>query len=231
MIIVPRLVTSPSRKEFLEAFYEAWVYSQGRPSRLVAAILFAQFAFETGWGKYCYCWNLGNVRAQDTYKGKAFQLPGAWEIVNGERVIQGGYFRAHDSLFDGMDAHLMFLASLKRYDKAFSVLIEAATMACDKPNIALMGEKFVRMLKAGGYFTGYEEDYVRGVINIAMSFLDMVDAPLHDPYRGTPLGPDNEFIGWGATTANDVINAWAYEERMTVDFLACRYDCGGANAA
>lgn len=226
MIIVQRLVTSPTKGEFLAAFYDSWHYSQGRSSKLAAAILYAQFAFETGRGKYCYNWNLGNLR-KGGWTGNVFELPTAWEIVNGKRVVVGGYFRAFLSLSEGMDHHLYFLSTLYRYARAFAVLVEASITACDKPAILRLARLFVIELKKGGYFTGDEEEYARGVTSIALEFLGIdINAP-EPGQRGVPLDADREFAGWGATTVQDVFGRWAYDEEHTADFLACRYDCEG----
>lgn len=229
-MLVAKKTTTPTRDEFVAAFYQHWTYSQGRPSALVAALLYAQFAFETGWGQYCFCWNLGNVRAFAPYidaKKDFFMLSSAWEIVEGKRVVVGGAFRAHASLDDGMSAHLSFLSGLDRYEKAFDVLVEAASVQFTKGNARIYAERFVRALKAGGYFTGEVEEYVAGVVSITAGLVTslMID-DLPDTLRepADQLGPDAEFAGWGATTVDDLLARWAYDECMTADFLNCRWD-------
>ncbi len=235
MPLQKRIQTTPTRAEFLSAFYRAWHYTEGRPSLLAGAILFAQFAFETAWGKHCYNWNLGNVRAFDSYikipGNDWFDLPGAWEIVNGQRVIAGGNFRSHSDLDAGMVAHLEFLDGLSRYEPAFVVLQTAAVSPLTKENAAKYGRKFVEDLKAGGYFTGPLTDYSNGVVSITKDIVDM-ELDLPDTEREprtvpTILGPDPEFAGFGATTVADVFARWAYDECMTADFLACRWDADG----
>lgn len=231
-MVVTRLVTSPTREEFVKAFFETWRYSEGRPSLLAAALLYAQFAFETGRGKYCYCWNLGNVR-KGSWTGDVFELPTAWEIINGARVVTGGYFRAFGSLAEGMDHHLQFLSSLSRYDRAFQVLVKASALACNKSNIQALGTEIIAALKAGGYFTGPLEDYTRGEISIASEFVDLMpdlaDEKLADTNpKPQILTPDYEFAGWGSTNVNDIFGRWYGEfelhDKHTAEFLAYRYD-------
>lgn len=240
-MLLVKTTTAVSREAFVRAFYRAWKYTQGRPSYLAAAILFGQYAFETGWGKFCYCFNLGNIRATKGWiaaGGGYFELPGAWEIVNGQRVIAGGYFRGfeqpktgpEESLDQGMEDHLAFLSTLDRYAPAFEVLQEAASQPFTKENCLKYGALFVRKLKEGGYFTGDLTNYMNGVVSIAQGILDLksiLDDELPDTLpevKPQQLGPDTEFIGWGATSVQDVIGRWTYDECMTVEFLACRWD-------
>jgi flagellum-specific peptidoglycan hydrolase FlgJ len=174
----PKVQTIVSREDFVDSLLDQWVYTQGRPSLLVAAVLFAQYAFETGWGKYCFNYNLGNVRAFEAYTKNPlndwFELPGAWEIVDGKRVVAGGYFRSHESLDAGMAAHLAFLAGLDRYRLAFQVLQEAALANATKANADSFARRFVRALKAAGYFTGDATDYENGASSIAQSVIELL---------------------------------------------------------
>lgn len=237
---VPRIVTTASRESFVDAFDVSWVFSQGRPSILTPALLFAQYAFETAWGKACFNDNLGNVRAFDEWVSSGrnyFELPSAWEIIDGKRVVTGGNFRAFADLADGMFEHLHFLASLKQYHHAWQALVEAASTQATKENADRLGRQLVRALKRGGYFTGPEDAYAAGVASIAVSSLDRMiavrDTEMPDTLRepATILGPDSEFAGFGATTVADIFGRWEYDPQMTVDFLACRYDCDGAQDA
>ena len=228
-----RKVTTPTKEEFLDSFFEAWKYTQGRPALLSAAILFAQFAFETNWGKACFNWNLGNVRAFKSYIDAGhdyFELPGAKEIVDGKEVVAGGFFRAFSSLAEGMQHHLDFLESLDRYRPAFEVLQEAANIEFSRENCRIYGERFVRALKAGGYFTGNLADYIRGVVSIAQSFDDLPDTVRESHVPPTILGPDPEFVGWGATNAQDILDRWEYDESHHIGWLASRYDQEAASA-
>lgn len=231
---VPRIVTAADKKSFAEAFDEAWVYTQGTTSIITPCLLFAQYAFETGWGKACFNDNLGNVRAFQEWIASGrdyFELPSAWEIVGGKRIVTGGNFRAFASLHDGMVEHLAFLQGLSFYRKAWEVLTRSAFVPATKENIESLAREFVHELKRGGYFTGSEDDYSRGVASIASSSVDAMLVARHesqpDTLRepATVLGPSEEFAGWGATTVADIFGRWEYDPQMTVDFLACRYDC------
>lgn len=164
-MIVNKVVTTPTREQFAEALAEEW-----NCSLLTGSILFAQFAFETGWGKYCYCWNLGNVRADSEWIKKGndyFELPGAWEIINGKKVIAGGFFRAHKSLNDGISSHINFLEMNSRYSQAFDVLQETRSIYFSKDAAKEYSIKFAIALKRGGYYTGSLEEYSKGIASIA----------------------------------------------------------------
>lgn len=168
-MLVKKETTTPSREDFARALSEEW-----NCSLLTGAVLFGQFAFETGWGKYCYCWNLGNIRADKNWIENGldyFELPGAWEIINGKRSVVGGYFRAHKSLNQGIKEHIEFLEKNSRYSQAFDVLIETKNIKFSKDNAKNYSTKFAIGLKRGGYFTGSLEEYIKGISSISSGLI------------------------------------------------------------
>jgi hypothetical protein len=223
---VKRVQTKRPREAFLSAFTNAWYFTQGAPGILAGGILFAQYAFETGHGEYCYCDNIGNVRAYEDWK-KAhdyFNLPGAWEILNGKRVVTGGFFRAHESLAAGMESHLRFLAGLERYKHAFAVIQEASLTQATRSDALSLCERYVRALKMGGYFTGDVDKYVAGAQSIVGDLLRTYKPPPVDPLAGSaPWEPLMDWTPPELMTSLDII----FGETWDREFLSCRYDCEG----
>ena len=177
-MIVPAIRTKPTREQFAAALVSAW--PKGNCSPLVGAIMFGQFAFETGWGDHCFCWNLGNVRATSEWERShdSFELPGAWEIVNGKRIVTGGRFRAHASLREGMESHVAFLSGMRIYAPAFEVLVQASFVPFTKAAARYYADRFVYALKAGGFFTGPLVEYASGVGVIAAGLMETDLEPL-----------------------------------------------------
>lgn len=234
--------TAPTRDEFATATRVAWLDVTGQPMSDVAmAVLYGQFAFETGWGRSCWNWNLGNVRtgpikppAPVGWEGDYTELKSADEYINGKRVIVGGYFRAFLSLAEGSAEHLTFLSGLRRYANAWRVLNGPASQAVESEAPAI-ATAFVAALKAGGYFTGDEKAYASGVADIARWFLKGLPHtepvrevwPLHalDPKRYEPAWV-NLFSAQGVLDSlfeHSIYNAT--DHRTLTGVLLCRYDC------
>lgn len=164
MIVVPRINTKISTKEAIEALVYGWNKTVNTcPDKSSIGILVAQWAFETGWGKFCWNYNLGNHRTYDGYLGKAIELASADEYINGKRVIVGGYFQAFDSKEEGGEAHVRLLSQNPRYKEGWKILNE-------NPDPVL----FVKAIKKAGYFTGDESVYARGVASITQSVIGLM---------------------------------------------------------
>ena len=164
MIIVPRIQTKLSTKEAIEALLYGWnTVVNTCPDKASIGILVAQWAFETGWGKFCWNYNLGNHRTYDGYEGKAIELASADEYIKGKRVIVGGYFQAFDTKEEGGLSHVKLLSQNPRYQAGWKVLNE------NPDPIA-----FVSAIKRAGYFTGDETTYAKGVASITQSVLGLM---------------------------------------------------------
>jgi hypothetical protein len=141
--------------QYAHALLKVWPEA----SKAQAAILWAQFAVETGAGACCWNWNLGNVKH---VKGDGFDymaLKGVWEIVNGQRVEipatdPGAWFRSYPDLDTAMHGHFVFLQ--KHYAPAWKYVIGTPT---EGPSV----ESFVHALKVKGYFTAPEDAYRNGM--------------------------------------------------------------------
>ena len=62
------VVTPVKTAEVIAALWHAWrsYWGTSPPKRESIQLLAAQWALETGWGKSCMCYNLGNVRGSTT---------------------------------------------------------------------------------------------------------------------------------------------------------------------
>lgn len=167
-------------------------------TRSAAGVIWVQWALETGRGRACANFNLGNTkvtRSQAEAGVPFFMLPNTWEIEHGRRVVyqpphEQTWFRAFDSLADAMTHHLGFLA--RRYGTAWQYAREGDPTA------------FALALKKGGYYTGSEVVYAGSLRHLQAEFLRTADWPeAVDPNEVTIAGPAH------GTSVVD----WALEQR------------------
>ncbi len=246
--LLPLLRTTPTQADFARTTATAW--DQVFPEEcngVVVSVLFAQYAWETGWGKSCWRWNLGNHRTGPLkppkpfgYEGDYVELRTADEIINGKRVIVGGYFRAYRSMLDGALGHLNFLAGLDRYEPALRILKEATKFEDTPSHASEVGAALVEALKLAGYFTGPLDQYRSGVSSIASKYI--ATAPIVELFQpalydlNAPLVVEPEYIGiqplvpWYTSLqgALDSIFGADYtrvDQTHVASVMACRYDC------
>jgi len=113
------------------------------------AVLLAQAALETGWGKFVTrdagsgkgSFNLFNIKADRRWQGEAVQVQ-TLEYRGGVPQKEQARFRAYDSYADSFNDYVNFLQNNPRYQQA----LEQA----DNPT------RFVRELHAAGYATDPE---------------------------------------------------------------------------
>lgn len=156
---VPTVRTNFSSPDFVKCLVEVWreQYKQ-IPQKKQIAVMWAQWALETGQGGSCWNFNIGNVKAKDNPNEtiEYCALVGVWEIVNGKKIIltqedPGSWFRSFPTLKDGVNFHLNFLRN-KRYKIAWSA-VEAGDPAL-----------FSKLLRQQGYYTASEEHYTKAVV-------------------------------------------------------------------
>lgn len=157
--LVERIQTPIGPIAFARGVVEAWKANWGEiPKKESVAVLWGQLMTETS-GKYIWNYNVGNVKhvAGDGYDW--IDLPGTWEVYNGQKVVlkegdPGRLFRAYPSYGEAFKHHLKFLE--KRYGKAWE------QVRAGNP------KQFVFALKAGrdgkintadDYFTASLESY------------------------------------------------------------------------
>lgn len=141
---------------FVKSLIKVW-YSmfEEYPKKESIGIIVAQWQLETGSGKSCWNYNLGNIKyvkkdGEDP-NIKYHMLKGTWEIIGGKKVIfdpphPASWFLAFDTAEDGMKHHLQFLAG-KRWKLAWNAVLIGSP------------DEFAVKLKQQGYYTAPLEDY------------------------------------------------------------------------
>jgi hypothetical protein len=167
--------TPVKTEDLIVAIWKSWEQFFGAPPAHKESvwILIAQWGLETGWGKSCYCWNLGNVKSTEgdghdyqyykcneilplaTAQKYAQQSPDTAKITqvrsDGKAIIwfypnhPGCRFRAFKTLEEGAFDHLKLLA--RRFDKAWPEIIEGDVVG------------YSQKLRQQGYYTADEASY------------------------------------------------------------------------
>lgn len=165
---LPCVATPCTPGELAPVLADAWREVIGtEPSRASLLILLAQWALETGWGKSCYCWNLGNYRA---VRGEHWTyLPRVSEVIGGvERFYRRDVpaeremcrFAAWESLPEAARFWLGKLSTRFR-------LAWPAVLSGDPAQYAIL-------LRRAGYYTASEGHYTR----LMQSLVRTLDARL-----------------------------------------------------
>jgi len=151
----PTTLTIPTHEGWSEAMRLAsceLLYSALSDDAL--SVCWAQWALETGRGKRCYNWNLGNRKAR---RDEPYMLLRTWEMIDGKRVELVDRFAAFDSLEAGAVDYLAFMLR-PQYRRVWEAFCAGdATLAA-------------RELKRLGYYTADEGEYARGLSSLASEF-------------------------------------------------------------
>lgn len=96
MSLISTVRTVPSPMEFCRALLVEWPEATKEGS----GVLYSQFAGETGDGKFCWNWNLGNVKAPNTANQHAdidyVSLVGVWEGFSFKDENHDGFINEQD---------------------------------------------------------------------------------------------------------------------------------------
>ena len=173
----------------LYAALRAYTHTTPAPlSRSSLILLVSQFALETGGGKACHCWNLGNVKwvDGDQYDWTMFTTQ---EVIGGRVVTfhppdRATWFRAYVSLEDGVQDYY------REIEKDFAV--------CWPFVIDGDVAGFCHALKVRGYYTAPESTYTAGV----QRWFDLLDRTVgrDDP---APAQDSGEPLSELASNANE----------------------------
>lgn len=143
---MPDKLTPASSADVYDALGRV-AYGLGRESRLV---LLSQWALETGGGRACHCWNLGNVKHVKG-DGRTWTMFGCTEVLSG-RVVRfeppdpQTWFRAFATIDDGATDYVEILKG--RFAAAWPA-VEAGDVAA-----------FGHALKLQRYYTADEHAYI-----------------------------------------------------------------------
>lgn len=152
--LLPDRLTPIATSDLYRALAGAWLDLVGSaPSRASLLVLLAQWAEETGRGKYCHAYNLGNIKhvSGDGHDYVQFRCN---EIIGGKEVWidppnPGCSFRAYATLEDGARDYLALLRH--RFAVAWPAVLAGDPAA------------FAHELKVSGYYTADEAIYTRAL--------------------------------------------------------------------
>lgn len=152
-----------SEGEATYALKEGWyqLYNQ-YPSINSLALLWAQWALETGRGKAIWNFNFGNLK-RTTGDPTDWTMFRCSEILNGKEVFfdpphPQTHFRAYRTVVEGTVDYIRFLSQRKRYLKAWQEVINGDPA------------KFSHELKIAGYYTANEAGYTASVVKLTSEF-------------------------------------------------------------
>lgn len=200
-------------EQMAEALSFAWIKLFNEvPRKESICILLAQWALETGWGKACYCWNIGNYKHVDG-DNRDYCYYKCNEIIGG-RVIwfdptvekDRPYccFRAYKTIEAGA---IDYVASLhKRFTLAWPDVVSGDPAG------------FAHDLKRQGYYTANEEDTVdengkvtRGYKSSIVSIFRSIDNLSFDPSKQT------ENVSLSDEEKTDILNMVAITINSVID--------------
>jgi hypothetical protein len=180
---VPVQRTSPSAAQVVDMLLGAWPELTNNGARTLAA----QFMAETGGGKYCFNWNLGNVKARDTSVLHMY-LANVWECfskANADSAVAnaGGQARIPDAdeskkhgwacpdtivVYSPPHAQCRFRAYASLADGAKRWLEHHKAIAAKDAGFLTSlnsGDTaaVAHALKSAGYYTASEADYAKAM--------------------------------------------------------------------
>lgn len=164
MTELPAVRTTFTPTQLLQALAAAFLEQMGEAApHECLSILAGQIALETGNGRSCFGWDVGNFKA---VPGADYQSFETWEMIDGKRVPMVCRFAVFPSLEQGLSAYL----------RAFYTRWGAAW------HYACLGDVdgFAHALRVCGYYTAPEADYAAGVHRWASYYLQLLvgdDAP------------------------------------------------------
>lgn len=161
---------------------EALRWAMGSPSLEQLALCLAKSALETGRWQKIWNYNFGNAKSGETYVGM-FTCIRLNEVIDGQvkwfNPDSGGFavppghpqtrMRAFANAWDGAEQYLGVLRG--RFGLAYDAMLTGSP------------EKYVRTLKATGYFTADEEPYLRGVKSLHREFIAKLQGLPHEETR------------------------------------------------
>jgi hypothetical protein len=165
---LPDVLTSATVPQLAAALWRAASRLGLDLSREAVGLLLAQVGLETGLGRSCHCWNLGNAKSRPG-DGRSWTFFACTEVIGGQErwyypPDPTTRFRAFASLDEGATD---YLGMMRR-----NFAVAWGTLAHPDP------AAFVRALKGARYFTADEGLYTRGVAALYRQILARLPADL-----------------------------------------------------
>jgi hypothetical protein len=230
---LPADITTCTPEEMFDALGYAWVQLFNEtPKKESLLCLLCQWALETGWGKECYAWNIGNFKSSDGdgrdftyYKcDERFEPPQASHYVAGAQPRSDGsgkpncVFESNNK--DGTVSVYFWpdhpVSRFRAYHTLHAGAIDYVSSLFNRFKLAWPAikagdpDQFVHQLKAQGYFTADENSYKHTVDSLFVSFehktFDMSTLPVFsDAYAA-------QVQGLVALTTAENLPAWGGPE-------------------
>ena len=190
--------TTPTAGEVVAAVRQSWPELTANGARTLAA----QFMHETGSGKYCFNWNLGNVKSGPN--DPHMYLHGVWEVDSPAKAQSqvdnaGGLahlataeeIRKHGwgcpegkaiAVFDPPHPQSRFRAYASLQDGAQRWVAHHQATAKKRPDFVTQLNSgdcaaVAKTLKGVGYYTGSESDYARNMTSLKAQIDKQLGAP------------------------------------------------------
>ena len=173
---LPDVLTPCTPTQLARELAWAWIARfDSPPTTKALCILLAQWALETGRGRYCHAWNIGNAKSTRR-DGRSWTYYRCNEVIGGKVVWfnppdPGCCFRAYETLREGAVDYLDTIA--RRYKAAWPAVLNGDPAG------------FAHELKRLNYYTANENAYRNSVVSLFCEFLptithEMIDAAARD---------------------------------------------------
>lgn len=167
--LIPAQVKQIGEGEAAYALREAWKKLYGDyPSNNSLALMWSQWALETGRGKAIWNYNFGNIKRS---ADEDYCMYRCNEDINGklewfDPPNKQTWFRSYSTAVDGAYDYIRFLSQKQRYQIAW-----AAVKAGDPA-------AFGHALKMAGYYTANEAQYTKGLVSLTNEFKGKIETIL-----------------------------------------------------
>jgi len=145
------------------------------PSADSLALLWSQWALETGRGKVIHCYNFGNIKKR--YANPKYNITDDghdWCMFRCSEIIKGKeewfdpphiqtHFRAYDSSIKGATDYIRFVSQRSRYKDAWQQVLAGSPVG------------YSHELKKAGYYTASETLYTKGIVRLTNEFKGKYD--------------------------------------------------------
>jgi hypothetical protein len=183
----------------------AWVQLfENQPKEGSLLCMLSQWVLETGWGKSCWCWNIGNFksRAGDGRDWCMYECDERFDPATAQKYIDGAQPRADGSglpnaawksdnkddtvtVYFWPDHQVTRFRAYKTVQDGAHDYVESLFNRFTKAWPAILAgdpDQFVHQLKVQKYFTGNEESYRKTTSSLFRSFkgkkFDMNNLPI-----------------------------------------------------
>lgn len=144
-----QVTASSATHEFARELWPHLNRASAELNDLDPALLLAQCALETGWGKHSGHCNLFGIKADAGWTGQAVALNSLEFIGSGYQPVKSA-FRAYESKAKSIQDYVQFIKNNPRYQEALSCAQDASA--------------YIRKLQEAGYAT--DPDYAQKVLAI-----------------------------------------------------------------